>query len=183
MDHIPSPLAGGNPAIDVPLKCTGTIRINCGQMMTPEAAADTFRSFPEEAGWSTELLLLGDLQDRSGDKAMAFVQEWLFFGVLYHVLSAAGVPVRHEDFIRKDAGDGSYWVTTASLPQYMEAWKAEKDVKTREQAEAQLYAIRRILLESAAHVKRLNFMSAISGFRWPGSDEIMLSILVLGSTP
>ncbi|KAF9639164.1 hypothetical protein BFW01_g10061 [Lasiodiplodia theobromae] len=181
MDHIPSPLEGGNPAIDVPLKCTGTIRINCGQI-APEAAADSFSSFPEEVGWSIELLLLGDLQDRSGDEAIAFIQEWLFFGVLYHVLGAAGVRVRHEDFIRKDAVDGSYWVTTDLLPQYMETWKAEKDTKTREQAESQLYAIRRILLESAAHVKRLNFMSATSGFRWPGSDEIMLSILVLGST-
>ncbi|KAF4311318.1 hypothetical protein GTA08_BOTSDO13137 [Botryosphaeria dothidea] len=90
MDHIFSPLAGGNPAIDVPLKCIIASRIKVGAR-TAEAASDAFSRFPEQVGWDVEMLLVGELDGKTSDEAVSFLQEWLFFGVLYYVLDASRV--------------------------------------------------------------------------------------------
>lgn len=44
---------------------------------------DTFEGYPERQGWSSSLLFAGDFrQGRGLDETAAFLQKWLYFGLL-----------------------------------------------------------------------------------------------------
>ncbi|KAL2819828.1 hypothetical protein BJX63DRAFT_418752 [Aspergillus granulosus] len=44
-----------------------------------------FLTYPERSGWDIDRLLDGDFSEHPGEKTAAFLQNWLFFGVLWEV--------------------------------------------------------------------------------------------------
>jgi hypothetical protein len=95
-----------------------------------------FHEFPERQGWivhnSTDLRDLGrniqegprntNLALQTPENLAAFVQAWLFFGVLDETLNVIlDLNVSLEDF--KDARDGQMFLTTRRLRRHIEDWQ------------------------------------------------------------
>ena len=62
----------------------------------------------------------------------AFLQTWLFFGLLKSLFD---FPTRMDDFIRQDA-QGRKFITTSLLPKYLKDWKQRYD--TLEESEKEI---------------------------------------------
>ena len=100
-----------------------------------------FHEFPERQGWtvhnSTDLRDLGrNIQEgprntnpalQTPENLAAFVQAWLFFGVLdetFNVILDLNVPL--EDF--RDARDGQLFLTTRKLRRHIEDWQDKQSI-------------------------------------------------------
>ncbi|KAF2499268.1 hypothetical protein BU16DRAFT_614719 [Lophium mytilinum] len=117
MEHLP--VKGGRAPIAVPY------------VPGPRFDGGDFASYPQRMGWDFSLwftydafLDSGDLENwllfnqKDLDELTAFLQAWLFFGLLATVINAE-VPL--EDFVRRDF-DGGRYITTAELTQYLNEW-------------------------------------------------------------
>lgn len=87
-----------------------------------------FTTFPERCGWKLEgennfsdRLLRKDGVELGHLETSAFIQAWLFFGLLFEVFKIIDVPLDEEHFIRKD--DTGTSVTTQMLPTYIKKWE------------------------------------------------------------
>lgn len=72
-----------------------------------------FSDYPVRKGWQDAHSRALDLSRRSRDDQSAFLQTWLFFGMLTEVF---GVPVSTQDFVKDDQ------VTTERLSEYTLRW-------------------------------------------------------------
>ena len=91
-----------------------------------------FLEYPQRSGWDFSLWQAFDtsgtsldleswlaFNGRTVDELPAFLQTWLFFGLMASVIEHA-VPL--EDFVRKGL-DGRNYITTAELTRYLEDWE------------------------------------------------------------
>ncbi|OCL06256.1 hypothetical protein AOQ84DRAFT_224014 [Glonium stellatum] len=91
-----------------------------------------FLGYPQRSGWDFSLWRAFDtfgasldleswliFNGRTVDELPAFLQTWLFFGLIASVIEHA-VPL--EDFVRRDL-DGQYYITTADLTRHLEDWE------------------------------------------------------------
>lgn len=78
MDHLPVPSNPAFPPLTVP--CLSDL---------PYDGLD-FDSYPERRGWSKNRLLAGEFTEKSADETAAFLQDWLYFGVLHVTLGCYG---------------------------------------------------------------------------------------------
>jgi hypothetical protein len=81
--------------------------------------------FPERKGFDEKRLRKGDFSDKPSREVIAFLQAWLFVGVLKEVLEPYGFNVDVEDFVRENE-NGERVITTVHLPKYMWYWFASE---------------------------------------------------------
>ncbi|KAF2992997.1 hypothetical protein E8E14_000383 [Neopestalotiopsis sp. 37M] len=96
-----------------------------------------FTTFPERCGWKLEgennfsdRLLRKDGVELGHLETSAFIQAWLFFGLLFEVFKIIDVPLNEEDSIRKD--DTGTSVTTEMLPTYIQKWGEREHSRSSE---------------------------------------------------
>jgi hypothetical protein len=79
-----------------------------------------FQSYPDRQGFDKGCLVRGERDLYHSDKeTAAFLQSWLFFGLLWKVL---GVSIDVNDYLRT-ASDSKFMITTAILPAHVSEWK------------------------------------------------------------
>jgi hypothetical protein len=81
-----------------------------------------FAEFPQRKGIDVDRLRHGDLEQRTPEEILSFLQSWLFFGLLHSVFAAVSIKVRTRDFIVVHV-DGGRVVSTALLPKLVILWE------------------------------------------------------------
>lgn len=149
--------------------------------------------YPERQGWDRNALYKGDFTSHGFEETRALLQEWLFFGPLFHIFDVPGIDFDVEDFIRRDEHRET-WVTTAKLPLYAQKWyfrlglEQHQGGRTVEQKKADfqhinkcLRMIHRFVLRYCGKDSQNGKLYPPSTF-WPLSPEISLSIIVLADS-
>ena len=82
---------------------------------------ENFLKYPQTQGWEVEWLTQWTWAEKGKTlhDTHAFLQAWLFFGLLENVMST---PIPSADLIYHDV-DGSGYITTACLEVYAKKWK------------------------------------------------------------
>ena len=111
--------------------------------------------------------------------AAAFLQAWLFFGLLAEVLGP-GAHLKLEDFYVQD-DHGSWWITTKNLPGYLEAWKA-LILTTKRKSLGDFVQAQLALDEARFLVSKYCSANGDGKQSWEIDSRIALSFLVLGET-
>lgn len=174
MDHIPK---STNPLYqEVIVPCLGTVTYDCLD----------FDTYPIRRGWDRARLFAGDFTQHEPAKTAAFLQDWLYFGILWEVLGEYGSKglytqpwpgLQHgrvatgsldEDFARRmtDVKTGLQCNSTAARAQ-MES--AERALKI-----SSFYCCRKVPAGGDMH-------HAGQTEQWPLLAEVDFSIRVLGS--
>ncbi len=143
MEHLP--LRAGVAPIVVPFICTEEY----------DSTID-FLAYPERMGWDISSwhrrssvysnaagITLGN--GKKLGQLPAFLQTWLFFGLLTSCLKES-IPV--DSFVQFEA-DGGRFITTSSLPAYLERWKDRSDNDTVLERESYSKVISSYLAEAA----------------------------------
>jgi hypothetical protein len=141
--------------------------------------------FPRRKGWLVESgIPIGriDGTPTTPDETVAFIQEWLFFGLLADALKLAGLEVSLQDFVCKQAGgdDGcsQLVVTTAALSGYLDKWHMrEQDVDVARRRECQS-SLAKLLQPHMNFVHRLDYTQHSISI----DLDVLLSILILAET-
>ncbi|KAK9417200.1 putative Heterokaryon incompatibility domain-containing protein [Seiridium unicorne] len=138
-------------------------------------------------GWDKTRLLRGDLTEHSAEETAAFLQIWLYFGVMPEALQ---IPIRREDFVFESSG--SAFVTTKKLPGLIASAQKSMRMKARISSLAGFWSLlskAAVCLQEVRLVLRYHVW--YHGQVPPASnrvkqdalpDEILLSILVLMET-
>jgi hypothetical protein len=166
MDHLPTVLNPHRP-IQVPYLGGG------------DYDGQPFAGYPTRRGWNIELLLQGDLQERTRAEAAQFIQTWLYFGMMYELLVLDdGHQIRVEKFIRVDELTRRRLVMTRKLPELLRAWKA----RLSQQADLNAY-VRRMgdCMELAWSVWR-QFVEKTAEVSSVLEPEVAVSIQTFAST-
>jgi hypothetical protein len=146
-----------------------------------------FHTFPDRVGWCQrpdgQWERFDKIQSRpqpgpSGCVA-AFLQAWLFFGLLAEVLGP-GAQLNLGDFYVQD-GHGSWWITTEDLPRYLHEWKA-RILGTGTESYGNLVQAQLALDQARSLVSKYCSVNGDDSQVWELDPMIALSFLVLGET-
>jgi hypothetical protein len=88
-----------------------------------------FADYPNRKGFDINSLLKGDFKNRSPGEIAAFLQTWLYFGLIHEIFK-----VKLDKYlVRKDA-KGKNWITTEKLPHFLRSVRlfVEKEKKSPE---------------------------------------------------
>jgi hypothetical protein len=133
-----------------------------------------FGGYSERQGFDKKRLLVGDFSQHDSQITAAFLQCWLYFGVLEECL---GETIRKRDFLFKN-NIGHFYITTANLLRSIEA-RIQKLRRNRHEAAAA--SIAECLDEASAFASFLS--GGLSGpTTCPLPPEVALSIMALGSS-
>ncbi|KAI9742116.1 MAG: hypothetical protein M1834_000506 [Cirrosporium novae-zelandiae] len=182
MDHLPLPSRRlGHP-----------FRVRCLCSLDAYTGLD-FQTFPQQNGWRLEPLPYGnkltriDNTDPPPKEISAFLQAWLFFGVLVEVFSEVGLDFNTEDFILRQKTEAI--LTTEALPSYLQRWinvAAHWDKYSRKQHFLKIQEILTIALAftSANFTTRIisKFDVGTRRLKRSGGLENDVSIMVLHET-
>ncbi|KAJ5462833.1 hypothetical protein N7475_007777 [Penicillium sp. IBT 31633x] len=96
----------------VPGSSDAPIQVPC---LSPEPydGAD-FLTYPERAGWDITRLLAGDFSQHPAEPTSAFLQNWIYFGVLWEVFSPI-LRGAKENYVKPQEGTAYGMITVASL--------------------------------------------------------------------
>ncbi len=125
-----------------------------------------FAAFPAQKGFDKSRFLSLDFGEHPPGETAAFLQTWLYFGLLSRVLRMA---VTAEDFIDRNLATPMI-DTRISLPIYLERWSKNVKAKHVQEMEADLE-------EARSHVLALLRAEGLC----PLPQEVVLSIMMLGS--
>ncbi|KAJ9606532.1 hypothetical protein H2200_008540 [Cladophialophora chaetospira] len=126
-----------------------------------------FAEYPAKRGFEKSDFLALDFNQRPPRETAAFLQTWLYFGLLIRLLR---IPLSTEDFV--DRSSGAPIITTRkSLSLYLERWAKKVRAKYVQEVEADLE-------EARSHVMSL----LRAGDACPLTQEVVLSMMVLGAT-
>jgi hypothetical protein len=147
-----------------------------------------FHSFPERSGWKLAdngnwrniRVAERPFADRKEGDLDAFLQSWLFFGVLMEVFGL-DTHVTLEDFIFQN-NYGAWYITTKKLPIYIESWEARIKEQPFEYA-THLMKAQLVLDEAYSLVSK--YCSVTDPDRkpfWDINPTLALSFMILGET-
>ncbi len=177
MDHVPKLTDPVFPPIQIP----------CLSQEPYENKVGGFENYPGQRGWDINLFKRGVFTQHSFEVTGAFLQDWLFFGLLHEVLGDDGTK---EKFSRWDEQSNQMMVTTKPLVSSlkMRFWQIRQNsavsLDGKNQAIADLDRIERalcvlsLLCNVATAFESIN--TPLSQSQWPLSSEIDLSIRALG---
>ena len=139
-------------------------------------------AFPTRYKLSVEGLQRGDWSLYEADHTLAFLQSWLFFGVLTETFSGAGIPFNHKDFLSQTFR-GQWLVSTELLQRYIWYLFAARGHQDRD-SQVQHERLVRSCLQLSSNVHK----AMISGRRPLLTDDsldsprsaVLLSIAILG---
>ena len=174
MDHLPHL----NPSNAIEVPCI-VEKVYDGQ---------DFYTYPARNGWSMQDLLKGNLESRTPEETAAFLQSWLFFGILVEVIP---IPVKMDDFIQK--GLERSFITTKHLARYVRDWQRHVQESSPEQSKEEHAKINKcfetvfqIVQDYCSHdpMEQKSWTPRFANSRslWPLSPEIALSIMVLADS-
>ncbi|BCS20370.1 uncharacterized protein APUU_20802S [Aspergillus puulaauensis] len=169
MDHVETP--PDSPYAPLQIPCLST---------EPYDDPD-FLTYPERAGWDIDRLLAGDFSQH--EDAASFLQNWLFFGVLWEAFGPIGRGAKHH-YIQPQEGYPNGTITVASLDeQILQLTSFISATFQSDKAAAQTVGHRvETCLRTVSRFCRLATCEGDPrpGFKvWPLSPEIDLSIRAL----
>ncbi|KIX96499.1 uncharacterized protein Z520_07765 [Fonsecaea multimorphosa CBS 102226] len=167
MDHLPSP---DRPLYTpkVPYVCKGTYH------------GSGIEKYPRRNGWDVLKLLDGELGTHSVDELGSFIQTWLYFGVLADVLTIIGLEFDQSEYIAQ-LPSGERVVTSLPLLAHISTWQKRAESLAPDERKKQGKQVRQVLEKASLYTNSLLTRTSqppLTGI----SDDITLSILVLGST-
>ncbi|KAK8112880.1 hypothetical protein PG984_013406 [Apiospora sp. TS-2023a] len=137
-----------------------------------------FDGYPAREGWEKALLIVGDFSQHSAERTAAFLQNWLYFGVLHEIMGAAGAKANYSE---------NGWVTTAKLNADMSICMRliKLDIVNGMQAAKERVArIEHVLEQLSFFCSHMTVDGDIEDPRthiWPLPSEVDFSLRVLGS--
>lgn len=138
-----------------------------------------FHSYPDRRGWDQERLLAGDFSQRSSTETAAFLQDWLFFGVLWHIL---GCSASKDNYVESDRQEPYGRVTTALLDDHLNCRLEEVDQAIRmnaNSARSYFQHAESCLKTLSVYCRRAS--SGVDGHViWPVPPAVDLSLRALG---
>lgn len=147
-----------------------------------------FHSFPSRAGWFTTEDGRWERHDKDKGRirlgplgsVAAFLQSWLFFGLLVEVLGP-DAQVNPIDF-RKQDGHGYWRITTAKLPTYIREWR-DRELKQSSDRIGRMIRAQLALDEAHSLVsKYCSVSNANERPLWDIDEMLALSFMILGET-
>ncbi|CUS13589.1 unnamed protein product [Tuber aestivum] len=177
--NLPDVLQPGTPLPEIPSLCEPNSYDKEG-----------FFDFPTRRGWYIDFAessgpqrINRDEVPSAADKG-AFLQSWLFFGMMYEVLRLLNVEVDLEDFVVRD-GDGTRrCITTYPLRRYFADCTQRERAGSRIPGDSPLTDISKILRRVDSTIRR--YSDTLSSGTWRLSEALsldtVLSILVLGES-
>ena len=177
MEHVPEVADPVFPPIKVP----------CLSQEPYENRVGVFESYPYQRGWDINLLKRGRFTQHPFEATGAFLQDWLFFGLLHEVLGDDGTK---EKFSRWDIQSEQRIVTTKNLVSSLTTrfWQIKRNSARSRDAETKAnvdlerleraLSVLSLLCNVAKACERVN--TPLSRSQWPLSPEVDLSIRALG---
>jgi len=143
-----------------------------------------FGSYPARRGWERVLLLRGNFTQHPPAKTAAFLQDWLYFGVLHEILGGQGSKA---NYVMQAEQTQELFVTTRDLNQHLDIEIERIRMLLKVDASSGAAEIHRI----EQCLKQLStFCTSVSSattkqewgarYIWPLPPEIDLSIRILG---
>lgn len=80
-----------------------------------------FTGYPARMDFDKKRMLTGDFTEHSPARTAAFLQAWLYFGMMSEVF---GTHVDRDDFVIEDHQGQTFVTTIHSLPSYIKRWLA-----------------------------------------------------------
>jgi len=161
------------------------INLSVPYLVQAPYCGDDYHSFPEREGWALgedglwsrigAAEVAGGPNDQSSLEA--FLQSWLFFGLLTEVVGSITI----EDFMYQSS-HGDWYVTTEKLPQYLSSWAAPITLQPSEHIKPLLKA--HLALDKAYSLVS-KCCASIDGFAkptWSINLRLALSFMMLGET-
>ncbi|KIW65390.1 hypothetical protein PV04_07653 [Phialophora macrospora] len=167
MDHLPAP---DHPCYTV------TVPYLCKEVYDGLG----FERYPRRAGWDALKLLDADLGTHSVDELGAFIQTWLYFGVLGDVFGIVGLDFDQTSFVAQ-LPSGESVVTSIPLLGHISNWQKKAESLPSDERKAQGKRVREVLERASLYTNSIltrNSPPSLTGI----ADDITLSILILGST-
>ncbi|KAI9740438.1 MAG: hypothetical protein M1834_005018 [Cirrosporium novae-zelandiae] len=144
MDHLPHPI---NPCH----------RIEIAYLDGEDFGALDFFSYPQAKGIDIDALAWGDTRTHTPQQVRAFLQSWLFFGLLNQILDPE---IRHVDFICKEDQRRSL-ISTESLDDYIARWKKRFQSLQNSARKEEQFRVRAILQHAS---RTLNMLASSSSY-------------------
>lgn len=184
MDHLPKINDPAFPPSVVPYLCE-----NCPY------DGPTPSLFREKKGWqivnpdntSPYLARAVAPEQRPPNEITAFIQAWMFFGMLTEVFKAVGVDVNQQDFIASQRGGGRPLISTALLPEYIDRWTTASLAAPTHRRIEQLHRTTQLLHECGELARHMLARGMVTYGRVifdddPESKLVVLSIMLLGDS-
>lgn len=161
MDHLPYPQDSPLPPVSIPYHSKFSFD------------GGSFADYPSRCGFDQSNFATGDFRSIPWDDHTAFLQAWLFFGLLHESLGAPA-----EDFIDRKNGT----VTTERLPHWGHKWRKGLPSFSRTGRHAEYERVHACLRDACTALIQLDDAKAGRGKRSNLSEEVAFSIAVLGIT-
>jgi hypothetical protein len=174
MDHLPIPQQPVEAPQKVPLRCDPSY------WFKEHTEPRSFSTYPESRGIDPERFLYGDVGNV--DDCASFLQQWLFFGLLYEVVNSCGPVLRDFDGFVTIDDQGQRLVTTALLPEVIRRWQEAKDALPSNEHLMVMSQVDDTLAAARYYVGRMSRLAPSVDITLPMDDEIQLSIIILGET-
>jgi hypothetical protein len=154
---------------------------------------ECFADFPRRKGYDKKReFLYGDFTQggkKSPGESSAFLQQWLFFGLMSKVWLLSedlGMPIDPGEFICTKPRSGEISITTSKLPDYIQSisddWHVRAgDVETGRQRERRI-AINNCLAEAQLYISTCLALGSEFRDTCPLSPEVSLCIMCLASS-
>ena len=167
MDHLPTPAHPLFPPLEVPYICKQEYD-NLG-----------FSDYPKRRGWDKSRLQGGPLEHSLGETA-AFLQEWLYFGLLSEILGHCFDP---DNFIG-EVDDGRCLVTTVCLLDSISRWKDHINSLSPEARSRRYEEVVRCLSDAYLVGRRLGLYGFAENQSQiiPVAPEVALSMIILAES-
>lgn len=161
MDHLPYPQDATLPPVSIPYYSKF------------EFDDGSFTDFPARCGFDKSNFVYGDFGSIPWDDHTAFLQAWLFFGLIHECL---GAPT--DDFIDRSTNK----ITTERLPQWGHKWRKGLPYFSRSKRQIEYERVSKCLRETCALLTTLDDARPGNPKRSSLSEEVAFSIAVLGIT-
>jgi hypothetical protein len=140
-----------------------------------------FQKYPSRCGWSSDKLLQGDIfQGHDKKTTVSFLQNWLYFGVLWKLSSFLEKEFDPKNYI-KQKGNRKI-VTSEKLEKLVKRWAKRLQNAKPERQSSHLQQTNRILAIMASVSQRLYQLRLNNPKECPLDFEVVLSIKILGCT-
>lgn len=165
MDHLPVPSNPLYQPLVVPCLCSAAYE------------SSNFQTYPTLRGFNLERLLIGDFLQKPEHETAAFLQDWLYFGVLYETLGK-----RQDDYIEPHPISKYGCVRTSNLNQHLIDRMTYLNSLLVERNDQVWDIIRKAerCLEQLSYFCCMASSQVDARVRWPLTSEVDISLRVLG---
>lgn len=138
-----------------------------------------WEEYGDRRGWDLKRFFLRDFTEHPPNETASFLQNWLFFGTINHIIgSNNSIPRSSTIFVNEDE-NGSLWVNTSRIDHHIRMWAEyfnglEKDLETLKSLTSKMHRC----LNDVAILSNILYASD----NCPLPVEVILSIKVLGCT-